>query len=217
MAQQKQWNMSRAARGQSEKWIRQQYNAAIKAANERIKVISQPKYEAKAQAYEFYVKGDLQGAPYIKERGGRTVFKALPKGSTREESLEALRMVERFLGARTSTVSGITATERERRDILNDMLSQDHANRGGSGKAPRLTKNEADNILRWMGSPEGKAAKADYDSNQVREAVTKSVIAARGRQITPSVSDLYNQWFNSQQTLADWISQSENVIGYSKL
>ena len=217
MAQQKQWNMSRAARGQSEKWIRQQYNAAIKAANERIKVISQPKYEAKAKAYEFYVKGDLQGAPYIKERGGKTVFKALPKGSTREESLEALRMVERFLGARTSTAAGITATERERRDILNDMLSEDHANRGGSGKAPRLSKNEADNILRWMGSPEGKAAKADYDSNQVREAVTKSVIAARGQGIKPTVSELYNQWFNSQQTLADWISQSENVIGYSKL
>lgn len=215
MAKQKHYNMSSLAKGRSEKWIRSQYNTAIKAANDRIKTISQPKYEGKAQAYEFYVKGDLAGAPYIKQRGGMTVFKALPRTSSREESLEALRMVERFLGAKTSTAKGITQTERERRNILNDMLSEDYENRGGTGSAPKLTKDEADNILRWMGSEEGRAAKASYDSNQVREGISKAVIAARQTGSGQSVSELYSQWFDSQQTLADWINQSENQIGYS--
>ena len=202
--------MSSAAKGQSERWIRQQYNAAIKAANDRIKTVSKPEYAGKSQAYEFYVKGDLAGAPYVKERGGATVFKALPRGADREQSLEALRMVERFLGAKTSTASGIKAVENERRDILNTMLSEDYKNRGGAGKTPALTKTEADNILRWMGSEEGRAAKANYDSNQVREGIAKAVISSRGS--GQSVSDLYNSFLTSQQTLADWIDTSESSI-----
>ena len=205
--------MSKLAKGQSERWIRQQYNAAIKAANDRIKTITKPEYAGRAQAYEYYVKGDLAGAPYVKQRGGQTVFKALPRGATREESLEALRMAERFLGAKTSTARGIQETERERRGILNDMLEEDFTNRGGSGSAPKLSKDEADNILRWMGSEEGKAAKADYDSDQLREAISKATIAARGS--GKSVSELYHEWLQSEQSLADWIEESENQIGYN--
>lgn len=215
MAKQKFYNMSSLAAGRSENWVRKQYNAAIKAANDRIKTITQPKYAERAKAYEYFVKSDLSGAPYIKERAGRTEFKALPRDFSFDESLEALRMVERFLGAKTSTASGITATERERRGILNDMLRQDFANSGGTGNAPKLTKDEADNILRWMGSEEGRAAKASYDSNQVREGISKAVIAARKQGSDQSVSELYNQWFNGQQSLADWINQSENQIGYN--
>lgn len=210
MSQKKIWNMSSAAKGQSERWIRQQYNAAIKAANDRIKTVSKPEYGGKSQAYEFYVKGDLAGAPYVKERGGATVFKALPRGADREQSLEALRMVERFLGAKTSTASGIKAVENERRDILNTMLSEDYENRRGAGKTPALTKTEAENILRWMGSEEGREAKANYDSNQVREGIAKAVISSRGS--GQSVSDLYNSFLSSQQTLADWIENSESSI-----
>lgn len=215
MAQQKIWNMSTLAKGQSERWIRQQYNAAIKAANDRIKTVSQEKYQGRAQAYEFYVKGDLAGAPYTKQRGGMTVFKALPRGADREQALEALRMAERFLGSKTSTARGIQEVENERISILNDMLSEDFENRGGDGKAPKLTKTEADNILRWMGSEEGRNAKASYDSNQVREAISKSVIANRGSSST--VSDLYNSFISSQQSLADWINISEsNINAYSQ-
>ena len=119
-------------------------------------------------------------------------------------------MVERFLGAKTSTASGIKAVENERRDILNTMLSEDYKNRGGAGKTPALTKTEADNILRWMGSEEGRAAKANYDSNQVREGIAKAVISSRGS--GQSVSDLYNSFLTSQQTLADWIDTSESSI-----
>ena len=213
MAQQKIWKMSALASGQSEKWIRQQYNAAIKAANDRIKTITKPTYAGRAQAYEYYVKGDLAGAPYVKQRGGATVFKALPGGADRETSLEALRMVERFLGAKTSTAKGILSTEKERRDILNRFLAEDFSGRGGSGSAPELTKDEAENVLRWMGSEEGKAAKASYDSNQVREAISKAAVANRGS--GKSVSELYRDWFESQESLADWIQESENQIGYS--
>lgn len=212
MAYQKTWTMSRAARGQSERWIRQQYNAAIKAANDRIKTLSKPEYEGRAQAYEHYVKGDLAGAPYVKERGGQTVFKALPRGSSREQSLEALRMVERFLGAKTSTARGILDTEKIRHDRLNEFLSEDFKAHGsGEGESPQLSKDEADGVLRWLGSEEGKTAKETYDSNQVRESVSKAVIAKRGT--GKSVSDLYQDWFSSQETLADWIRSSEETIG----
>ena len=213
MAQMKEWLASREARGQSEKWIRARYNEAIKAANDRIKTVSKPEYSGRSQAYEYYVRGDLAGAPYVKERGGATFFKALPRGSSREQSLEALRMVERFLGAKTSTARGITATEKERRDALNNMLSEDFDARGGPGRSPALGKGEADDVLRWMGSEEGKAAKANYDSNQVREGIAKAVVANRGS--GKSVSELYSEWYESQQSLADWIRESENQIGYT--
>lgn len=215
MAQQKEWRMSSLASGQTDKWIRQQYNAAIKAANDRIKTVSQAKYADRAQAYNYYVKGDLAGAPYVKQRGGMTVFKALPAGADRGLMMEGLRMVERFLGAKTSTARGITQVERERRGNLNDMLADDYKMRGGSGKAPTLTKQEADDVLRWMGSEEGKKAKQDFDSSQTREAVSKAVIANRGS--GKSVSDLYADFKASQQTMADWLSLAENKLGYTRI
>lgn len=218
MARQKLWKMSELAGGQSERWVRQQYNAAIKAANDRIKTLQKSEYAGKAQAYQYYVKGDLAGAPYTKERGGATVFKALPRGVGRQESMEALRMVERFLGAKTSTVAGIREVERERERGLQDMLDADFKIHGQTGSnAPRMTKEEKDAVLRWMGSEEGRAAKASFDSHQVREAIAKAVIASRppGRSggAAPSVSELYQSFDTSQQTLADWIAASENIIG----
>ena len=213
MAKQKFWRMSELSAGQSEKWIRQQYNAAIKAANDRIKTLSKAEYAGRAHAYERYVRGDLAGAPYVKERGGATVFKALPKDSSRRESLEALRMVERFLGARTSTAAGIRETERARERGLNTMLEEDYKMRGGSGRAPELSKTDADNILRWLGSPEGRDAKSKFDSHQVREAISKAVIAASDAGDSRSISELYQEFVSSEETLADWIDASENVIG----
>lgn len=208
------WDRATQAKGHGEKWIRQQYNLAIKSANDRIKTLMQPKYQGRSQAYEYYVKGDLAGAPYVKERGGMTVFKALPKNASRGESLEALRMVERFLSAKTSSARGILENEKTRRDILNDYLKEEFNDRGGSGELPKLTKTEADNVLRWLGSEEGKVAKANYDSGQVREAVAKAVIASRGVSSKQSVSDLYNNWLDSEQALADWIEANESKIGY---
>ncbi len=215
MSQQKEWRMSSLASGQTDRWIRQQYNAAIKAANDRIKTVSQAKYLDRAQAYKYYVKGDLAGAPYVKQRGGMTVFKALPRGADRGLMLEGLRMVERFLGAKTSTVRGIYQVQRERRENLNDVLADDYKKRGGSGKAPALTKSEADDVLTWMGSEEGKSAKQDFDSAQTREAISKAVIANRGS--GKSVSDLYADFKDSQQTMADWLLKAENKLGYKPI
>lgn len=214
MARQKIWKMSELAPGQSTQWIRQQYNAAIKAANDRIKTLQKAEYSGRAHAYKYYVKSDLASAPYTKERGGATVFKALPRGASKQQALEALRMAERFLGAKTSTVAGIREVEKERQEMLQKMLDEDFKIHGQEdAEAPTLTTAEKDSILRWMGSEEGVQAKADYDSNQVREAITKAVIAARSGKSKVSVGDLYSAFNDSQQTLADWIAASENVIG----
>jgi len=217
MAERKIWRMSELAAGQDFKWIRQQYNAAIKAANDRIKTLNKPKYQDKARAYEYYVKGDLAGAPYTKQRGGATVFTALPKGSDKREALEALRMVERFLGAKTSTVAGIKEVERERETALQEVLNSDFEMRGqAGGRPPKLTRQEADNILRWMGSAEGREAKRNFDSHQVRESIMKSVIASRsgrGKGSRKTVGELYKEFDESQQSLADWIAASEKQIG----
>ena len=213
MAKQKFWRMSEMSAGQSERWIRQQSNAAIKAANDRIKTLSKAEYEGRSHAYEYYVKGDLAGAPYVKERGGATVFKALPKDASRRESLEALRMVERFLGARTSTAAGIREVEKERQGRLNELLEEDHRMRGGSGQAPELSKQDADNILRWMGSEEGREAKQNFDSFQVREAIAKAVVAYGISSSLSSISDLYQDFISTELSLADWIEISEDIIG----
>lgn len=210
MAQQKSYRMSELARGQDERWIRQQYNRAIKAANDRIKTVTKPgsAFRESAHAYKHLVEADLKGAPYVKERGGATVFKALPRGSSRGESLEALRRVEAFLGAKTSTVRGIKAVEKSRKESLDSALREQMG-----PDAPQLTDAQKDAVLRWMGSDEGKEAKTKFDSHQVREAISKAVIASGDRDPgIAGVMSLYEDFEQSQQTMADWIYSSEELI-----
>lgn len=214
MAQRKVYEMSKLAAGQSASWLQRQYRLALKAANDRIKTTTgRAELREHAQAYEKIIRGDLMDKKYIAEnKQGVARFVGLGKGASKAELLEALKAAERFLGAKTSTARGIKETLQERRQALNDYVKEDWENRGGAGPAPELSKDDADNILRWLGSPEGQEAKRNFDSHQVREAIAKRVIADRMRGDRRDVSAIYNDFMTGNKTWADYIRSSEKEI-----
>ena len=205
------------------------FGTALKAANDRIKTLTKEQYVERAQAYKYHVE-PLRGAGYIKTRtdkaSGRemTVFtqpKAPGKNASKAEQKryaaqlrEAVTNVKRFLSARTSTVSGIKSLESERRDRLDEMMNAVRRQKDGQkhSEGTGLSKDEKDSILRWMGSPDGKSAMEQFDSHQVREAVTTAVIANRAGKGKKSVVDLYSEFQKTQKTFADWIYQNQQTL-----
>lgn len=210
--------------GMSIKQLKSFFGTALKAANDRIRTLTKPDNITGAQAYKYNVE-PLRGAGYIKTRtdkaSGRemTVFtqpKAPRRGASEAEQKrygaqlrEAVSQVKRFLSAKTSTVAGIKEVQQERRAQLDDLMN-DRGIGGGAGTG--LSNDDKDAILRWMGSPEGRDAMSKFDSHQVREGITTAVIANRSTGQQTSVSSLFNQFEQSQQTFADWIDSNENML-----
>lgn len=210
--------------GMSIKQLKSFFGTALKAANDRIRTLTKPDNITGAQAYKYNVE-PLRGAGYIKTRtdkaSGRemTVFtqpKAPRRGASEAEQKrygaqlrEAVSQVKRFLSAKTSTVAGIKEVQQERRAQLDDLMNE----RGiGGGAGTGLSNADKDAILRWMGSPEGRDAMSKFDSHQVREGITTAVIANRSTGQQTSVSSLFNQFEQSQQTFADWIDTNESML-----
>ena len=210
--------------GMSIKQLKSFFGTALKAANDRIRTLTKPDNITGAQAYKYNVE-PLRGAGYIKTRtdkaSGRemTVFtqpKAPRRGASEAEQKrygaqlrEAVSQVKRFLSAKTSTVAGIKEVQQERRAQLDDLMN-DRGIGGGAGTG--LSNDDKDAILRWMGSPEGRDAMSKFDSHQVREGITTAVIANRSTGQQTSVSSLFNQFEQSQQTFADWIDSNETML-----
>ena len=210
--------------GMSIKQLKSFFGTALKAANDRIRTLTKPHNITGAQAYKYNVE-PLRGAGYIKTRidkaSGRemTVFtqpKAPRRGASEAEQKrygaqlrEAVSQVKRFLSAKTSTVSGIKEVQQERRAQLDDLMNE-RGIVGGAGTG--LSNDDKDAILRWMGSPEGRDAMSKFDSHQVREGITTAVIANRSTGQQTSVSSLFNQFEQRQQTFADWIDSNETML-----
>lgn len=172
------------------------YSQWIKAANERIRYTNLPKNKEHAQAYKFLVK-PLEGASYVKEnKRGEIVFKALPKNAPARDIREAFRKVTDFLGAKTSTASGITEVLQERRDNIREFAGVE------------LSDDKADSLLRFLGSPEGKKAMDKYDSDMIIEAIGKDL--KRGGNET--VLERWQAWEQSGKTLADWMSENADDV-----
>ena len=210
--------------GMSIRQLKSFFATAAKAANDRIRTLTKPKNITGAQAYKYNVE-PLCGAGYIKTRtdksSGRemTIFtqpKAPRRGASEAEQKryeaqlrEAVSQVKRFLSARTSTVAGIKEVQQERRAQLDDLLNE----RGiGGGNGTGLSNDDKDAILRWMGSPEGRDAMSKFDSHQVREGITTAMIANRSSGQQTSVTSLFNEFEQSQQTFADWIDSNESLL-----
>ena len=210
------------------------YGSALKAANDRIKTLTKEQYADRAQAYKYLVK-PLEGAAYIKTRptdkGKKnareiTVFtqpKAPGKNATQTERAQykamlkqAVAQTQAFLGARTSTVAGIKELEAERRSRLDDLIRERARQTNPGSKAAAegsgLSNADKDAILRWMGSADGKATMAEYDSNQVRDAVTEAIVLERQKGGSRSISELYEEFKAKEDTFADWIAESEALL-----
>lgn len=218
--------------GMSIRQLKSFFATAAKAANDRIRTLTKEEHIESAQAYKYHVE-PLRGAGYIKTRAdaktGRemTVFtqpKAPGKNASAAEQKaygaklrEAVTHVKRFLSAKTSTVSGIKELDAERRSQLDTMINAKRQGVGDySNTGTGLSDADKESILRWMGSPEGQAAMQDFDSHQVREAVTIATMADRKGDGTTSIETLYNDFKDTQQTLADWINSSEEALAEMK-
>lgn len=187
-------------RGVSTKSVRAAYNKLIKVANERIKVITKQENVGHAHAYSNYVE-PMMGAQFVKTNAqGNVIFKSPGRGASRNDLAQALLAVQRFMGARTSTVSGIKEVIEERRArIRQDM--------------PNISKEEADAILIWLGSEEGRAAKENFESNQIKQAMAKAAHAA-GATTQSDLSRLWHEHLQRNETTADWIRNLDNMESF---
>lgn len=179
------------------KSMRKLYAAWRKTANERIRVITKPEHISGSQAYKYQVQ-PLKGAPYIAEKNGRTIFGALNRKASEREVREAFRKLTDFLGSRTSTVAGIKAVKEERLQNVREMTGSD------------LSASDAESLLRFLGSPEGKEAMQQYDSDMVVEAIGKA-LGNKPLASGETILDRWRAWKASEQTLAEWIDENDGV------
>lgn len=192
--------------------LRRFYSTAIKAANDRIETLTKAANIGGAQAYKYIVQ-PLQGASYIKQRGGATVFKSPGRKADASILKEAITQVQRFLAAKTSTVAGIKEVQAERRKYIDQIMNEERRRRGsapegGSG----LSEKDKDAILRWLGSPEGKEAKQNFDSNNLVEAITKAMVTNRAGGGGASPLDLWRQFEERQSGLLEWIRENDDLL-----
>lgn len=178
--------------------MRRLYNSWKTAANERIKTSAKPKNVEHASAYKHVVK-PLKGAPYMGQRGDLTVFRAIPKDASARQVREAYNKMAEFMSAKTSTVSGMMQVMDERRQNIRDITGTS------------LSNAQADSLLRFLGSPEGKEALSKYDSDLVVQALSMDMEASPG---AGSVLERWQAWESSGASLADWIAENEG--GYEE-
>lgn len=184
--------------------MRRLYSQWVKVANERIRTTASAKNIGGAQAYKHIVQ-PLEGAPYVKVNAkGQTVFKALPRDASDRERRDAFKKLTDFLGSKTSTVGGIKEVKQERIENMRQQLG---------GAADSLTTNQLDSLLRFLGSPEGKEALSNYDSDMVVQAIAADI--ANRPKSGESILTRWQKWEESGASLADWM-RSNGVDDYEQ-
>lgn len=178
--------------------MRKLYSQWKKVANERIRVINQPKYRGKSWAYQNIVK-PLKGAPYMgKNKRGEHVFRALPKDASDKQVRQAFQKLTAFLSNPESTAKGLKARIENDKRMEADMFAREN-----------LTEDQKKSIDEFLGSPEGKAALEIYDSEIVVMALS---VDFKARPKAGSALERWREWESSGKTLADWVRDNEDRI-----
>ena len=128
----------------------------------------------------------------------------MPRDASDRERREAFKKLTDFLGSRTSTVGGIKEVKQERIENMRQQLG---------GAADSLTTNQIDSLLRFLGSPEGKEALSNYDSDMVVQAIAADL--ANRPKSGESILTQWQKWEESGASLADWI-RSNGVDYYEQ-
>lgn len=178
--------------------MRKLYNSWKAAANERIKTTASDRNIEHASAYKHIIK-PMKGAPYMGQRGDKTVFRAIPKNASDRQVREAFYKMADFMASKTSTVSGIQSVMQERRQNIAELAGVN------------LSAGQADSLLRFLGSPEGKEAMSKFDSDLVVTALSVDMASNPGDM---SVLERWREWESSGESLADWIAENEG--GYDE-
>lgn len=177
--------------------MRKLYREWYKVANERIKVLESGKWSGKSAAYRWQVQ-PLEGRGYVRRnKAGMSVFRGLGRNATDEQVKEAFFAVVNFLSAKTSTAAGVKEVQARREGELERHLPE----------GVNLDSGQKNQLLAWLGSPEGREALRQYDSDTVISAM--GIAMSRNPGKTPV--DLWRDFQRSSKSLADWIRDNENL------
>lgn len=177
--------------------MRQLYREWYKVANERIRILESGRWAGKSAAYRWQVQ-PLEGRGFVsRNKSGVSVFRGLGRKATDEQVREAFFAVAHFLAAKTSTVAGVKEVQARREDEIKKHLPED----------VMLDIEQTHQLLAWLGSPEGREALRQYDSNTVITAMGLAMARNPGK--TPV--DLWQDFQRSAKSLADWIRDNEDL------
>lgn len=141
------------------------------------------------------------GAPYISERKrkGRK-YAEIRVEPDKAESIGQLReligIADNFISSKTSTKKGIKDVQKNKRRAITEKF--------GAFRS----EADADAFLRFLGTPEARAAMKQFDSNIVVTAIQ------RAHKLEPNkdLRDLWKDFEESGKTFGDWIIENEEKM-----
>lgn len=187
--------------GRSTTQLRKDFGKILKSANERIRTTVE-KHGDSAAAYRYQVV-PLLGSSYVKvaESGrnkGNVIFKNLPKNATDRQVRFAMQDLIRFMQSKTSTIAGIEQVKQDRIDRIKKEY-------------PTISDGEAENILKFLGTPEGQELMTVYDSDQIVEVLQVKGAGSAWLSVG-DIKEQANKWIGQGGTPADWLREARSAI-----
>lgn len=141
------------------------------------------------------------GAPYIseKKRKGKKYaeIRLEPQNAETVGQLrELISVADSFNNSKTSTLRGIKETNKNKRRALQEKFGNFSSDA------------EADAFLRFLGTPEARAAMKQFDSNIVVTAIQR----ASKREPDRDLRDIWKEFEESGKTFGDWIIENEELM-----
>lgn len=173
-------------------------NTLARKANQKIEKLGKVGIE---QSAAYNKLKTYTGAPYISEkrRKGKK-YAEIRLEPDKVESIGQLReligIADRFKDSKTSTKKGISEVNTNKRRAIEERF--------GSFESDADT----DAFLRFLGTPEARAAMKQFDSNVVVTAIHR----AHKREPDTDLRDLWREFETSGRTFGDWIIENEEKM-----
>lgn len=167
--------------------LEREYRYLVKEFNERAKEI---KKAGKTSKTVDYIKSTINSVA-IGKRGNLLHRLKSRKISNYEEAIQLLKKVRNW---KSSTLEGVTEIENQRIETMKENYPE----------LGRMSDDEINEILTFLGSVKGIESKNKYDSDQLILALGMQKIDSRNK----SIKDIYDEMQESDKTLADYIRNS---------
>ncbi len=182
----------------------QQYKDLAREVNERFKEIKNAGYSKLTPA-----QNTFKSIASSNILGKNKAVLLKPKVRSKKEYLQGIQDMKKFLSYRTSNISGYESLLEERRNALRDKLSW----QGMKDKdISKLTDQQLNSILDFLGSESGEVGKAKYDSDQVVLAL--SIAKIKGD--NTDVESIFKKIDENYITIAEYIREAEKNASNSK-
>lgn len=167
--------------------LEREYRSLVKEFNERAKEI---KKAGKTSKTVDYIKSTISLSA-IGKRGNLLHRLKSRKISNYEEAIQLLKKVRNW---KSSTLEGVKEIENQRIETMKENYPE----------LDRMSDNEINEILTFLGSVKGVESKNKYDSDQLILALGMQKIDNRNK----SIKDIYDEMQESDKTMADYIRNS---------